>query len=81
MEWISVNDRLPEVPVKSYDFGVAVIACYRDYLGNLQVRPLEYERATVRKKVVFRWKWMFGNRIFDGGEVLYWMPLPTPPEG
>lgn len=74
--WIPVTDRLPEVGTKNNGWkDVTVIATDGKF-----VRPLIYERAIVRGKVVRRWKWLW-DRIYDGKPVTHWMPLPEPPKG
>lgn len=74
--WIPVTDRLPEAGTRSNGWGdVTVIATNGKF-----VRPLIYERAIVRGKVVWRWKWPW-DRIYDGNPVTHWMPLPEPPKG
>lgn len=74
--WIPVTDRLPEVGTRSNGWGdVTVIATNGKF-----VLPLIYERAIVRGKVVWRWKWLW-DRIYDGKPVTHWMTLPEPPKG
>lgn len=74
--WIPVTDRLPEAGTRSNGWGdVTVIATNGKF-----VQPLIYERAIVRGKVVWRWKWPW-DRIYDGNPVTHWMPLPEPPKG
>lgn len=74
--WIPVTDRLPEAGTRSNGWGdVTVIATNGKF-----VRPLIYEEAIVRGKVVWRWKWPW-DRIYDGNPVTHWMPLPEPPKG
>lgn len=74
--WIPVTDRLPEVGTRSNGWAdVTVIATNGKF-----VRPLIYERAIVRGKVVWRWKWLW-DRIYDGNPVTHWMSLPEPPKG
>lgn len=64
--WISVKDRLPEVvKTKSKYEQVTVIAT-----TGKAVRPMIYERACVRNKIVYRWKWIWG-RIYDGNDITY----------
>lgn len=74
--WIPVTDRFPEVGTKNNGWkDVTVIATDGKF-----VRPLIYERAIVRGKVVRRWKWLW-DRIYDGKPVTHWMTLPEPPKG
>lgn len=75
-DWISVKDRLPDVnQTKSGYESLTVIAT-----DGKSVRPMIYERACVKSKVKFRWKWMW-DRIYDGKDIIAWMPLPEPPKG
>lgn len=75
-EWISVNDRLPNVNrTKSGYESVTVIAT-----DGQNVRPMIYERACAKTKTKFRWKWVW-DRIYDGRDIIAWMPLPEPPKG
>ena len=74
-QWISVEERLPDVDKTQSGYEKQyVIAATKN-----GVRPLIFERACVRDKVVRRWKWVWG-RIYDGSPVTHWMPLPEPPE-
>lgn len=75
MCWIPVTERLPEVDITIAEYEeVTVIATNGKF-----VRPMIYERATVRKKTVRRWKWIW-DRIYDGPPVTHCMPLPKPPK-
>lgn len=74
--WIPVTDRVPEVSLRSNGWGdVTVIATNGKF-----VEPLICERAIIRGKEVWRWKWPW-NRGYDGDPVTHWMPLPKPPKG
>ena len=72
-EWVSVEDRLPELPNASW-CSRSIIVCDKD--GN--VAPLLWEREQVRGKTMERWKYHWG-RIYDVPEIAHWMPLPAPP--
>ena len=79
-EWISVEERLPELPDASW-CSRSIIVCDKDS----NVAPLLWARAQVRGKTVERWKYHWG-RIYNGPEITHWMPLPAspdrrPPEG
>lgn len=75
-QWISVKDRLPEVNRGGGGYEeITVIAT-----DGERVRPMIYERACVREKVKYRWKWIW-DRIYKGKPIVAWMPLPKPPKG
>ena len=63
-EWISVEDRLPKPHV-------GVIIAREVEPG----KPLRVESATLRGN---GWWKVYGTNVKKG--VLYWMPLPEPPE-
>lgn len=75
-KWISVKDRLPDVSrtVSGYE-EITVIAT-----DGESVRPMIYERACIRGKTKYRWKWIW-DRIYEGKPIVAWMPLPEPPKG
>ena len=73
-EWVSVNDRLPELPDKDYCSKMVITA----YEGNPKSRPMIYERSVVRGKRVERWKY-YWDRIADETPD-YWMSLSEPPK-
>lgn len=70
--WISVKDKLPELPNDDWAQKM-VIACYR----KNHVAPMIYERVIIRGKRVERWKYHW-CKVADE-EVTHWMPLPEPP--
>lgn len=75
-QWISVKDRLPEVNRGGGGYEeITVIAT-----DGESVRPMIYERACIRGKTKYRWKWIW-DRIYEGKPIVAWMPLPAPPEG
>jgi hypothetical protein len=73
IRWISVEEALPNVD-ESGGWELTVIAA--DDQGI--VKALTYEKAYVRKKYVYRWKYKWGT-IYDGNPIVAWMPLPEPP--
>lgn len=76
-EWISVKERLPEVPEETIYGGTGRIGCLVVANANKPtVMFMEYEHTTIRKKIVYRWKWR--DRI-SPWEVIHWMPLPDTP--
>lgn len=73
-QWVSVEDRLPNVNrTKGAYEEIGVLT-----FNGKTVKPLIYERALIRGKVVYRWKYMF-DRIYDG-VIIHWMPYPQPPK-
>ena len=78
-EWISVEDRLPNVNTKKIDYEeMGVLVCINSK-GFKRSSYRIYERCTVRGKTVYRWRFPFG-RISDEN-ITHWMPLPEPPKG
>ena len=74
-KWISVKDRLPDVNRTGSGYEeITVIAT-----DGESVRPMIYERACIRGKTKYRWKWIW-DRIYEGKPIVAWMPLPEPPE-
>ena len=74
MQWISVKDRVPELPPIRY-YVSRMVLTYRS--GDKRVTVMFYERTVVRGKAVERWK-TYWDRIGDAPD--FWMPLPEPPE-
>lgn len=73
--WIPVTEQLPEVDATRAGYEKKTVIA----TNGKFVRPMIYERATVRGKCVRRWKWIW-DRIYDGSPVTHWMPLPEPPK-
>lgn len=73
-EWVSVEERLPELPEKDW-CSKMVISCDK----NGHVAPMIWERAQVRGKMIERWKYHW-DRIYDGAGITHWMPLPDQPK-
>ena len=74
MQWIPVEERLPELPKSDY-CSVMVLTAYK---RNPRSRPMIYERSLVRGRRVERWKY-YWDRIADELPD-YWMPLLCPPK-
>jgi len=71
--WISVKERLPELPDREYCYVIV-----NTFLkGNANSAPMEYERTIVRGKREERWRWISGNLAYTPD---FWMPLPEPPK-
>lgn len=64
MEWISVNDRTPQVTGK-------YICCVEDKMGNRWSIPSDFS---------LEMKSWFGEYGEIKNKVTHWMPLPEPPE-
>ena len=75
MEWISVEDRLPDVHKTKSGYENAVVIA----TNGKVVRVMIYERACIYGKTKYRWKWMW-DTIYHGNDITHWMPLPAPPE-
>ena len=74
-EWISVEEQLPDTNKSASGYEqVTVIAT-----DGKRVRPMIYERACVRGKTKYRWKWIW-DKIYDGNPITYWTSLPELPE-
>ena len=69
MEWISVEDRLPET--------MDDVLCWYEYF-----RFGEYQCMFQKCGVGFCVHGMWGGEVAQGymAKVLYWMPLPEPPK-
>ena len=73
--WVSVDDRLPEIPEGRYGVMCNVMV---DNCSSTKVMSLLYEKDTVRGKTVCRWKW-YGK--ISPWNVTHWKPLSEPPKG
>lgn len=74
-EWVSVEERLPQLPTNSDWCSIMVITTRKN---DTKSRLMIYERAIVRGKRVERWKY-YWDKIADELPD-YWMPLPEPPD-
>jgi len=75
-DWISVNDGLPNVNTSKSGYeDIKVLVCIKGYKKST---CRIYERACVRNKVVYRWKYM-NDRICDE-EITHWAYFPEPPK-
>lgn len=73
--WISVEKRLPDVNKSASNYEeVMVIAT-----DGKSVLPMIYERACIRGKNKYRWKWVW-YVTYDQNPITYWMPLPKLPK-
>lgn len=77
MKWISVKDRLPDIPgdEKSWAHVPVIVAIKRSKKST----PMIYERAVIRGKTVYRWKYIW-DRIYYDNDIFAWMPFPKPPK-
>ena len=73
--WVSVGERLPEIPEGRYGVMCNVMV---DNCSSTKVMSLLYEKDTVRGKTVCRWKW-YGK--ISPWNVTHWKPLPEIPRG
>jgi hypothetical protein len=77
MKWISVKDRLPDIPGDEKSWAhVPVIVAIK---GSKKSTPMIYERAVIRGKTVYRWKYIW-DRIYYDNDIFAWMPFPKPPK-
>ena len=75
--WVKTADRMPDIPGDEKSWAhVSVIAAER---GSKKSGPMIYERAVIRGKTVYRWKYVW-DRIYDGNDIFAWMPYPESPE-
>lgn len=75
--FVSVKERLPELPDEDYVSMIVIAACKNDN-GKKWTVPLEYQRTLIHGKRVERWAYLW-DRLFNF-EVTHWMPLPEPPD-
>lgn len=66
MNWISINDRLPEIPADapSYARQVRVIVCWGESWAEMK-----YVRKEIRGKTVERFEWLGRINTFP---IAYW---------
>lgn len=75
-QWISVKDRLPDANRTGSGYEeITVIAT-----DGESVHPMIYERACIRGKTKYRWKWIW-DRIYEGKPIVAWAELPKLPKG
>lgn len=75
--WVRTADRMPDIPGDEKSWAhVSVIAAER---GSKKSSPMIYERAVIRGKTVYRWKYVW-DRIYDGNDIFAWMPYPEAPK-
>lgn len=76
-QWIMAADRMPDIPGDEKSWAhVSVIVARK---GSKKSSPMIYERAIIRGKTVYRWKYVW-DRIYYGDDIFAWMPFPEPPE-
>lgn len=76
-QWVRTADRMPDIPGDEKSWAhVSVIAAKK---GSKKSGPMIYERAVIRGKTVYRWKYVW-DRIYDGDDIFAWMPYPESPE-
>lgn len=75
--WVRTADRMPDIPGDEKSWAhVSVIAAKR---GSKKSSPMIYERAVIRGKTVYRWKYVW-DQIYDGNDIFAWMPYPEAPK-
>ena len=73
-EWISVEDRLPDV---DGSYIVMTIKSWEPGREPFRVMVMEFETREINGKTVKRWKW--GDKA-SMWRVSHWMPLSKSPE-
>lgn len=75
-KWISVEERLPELPQSAGLYKkVRVIVAWGNSPEN--VAECTYCEEPVRNKMVRRWRTSYG---LCNMSITHWMPLPSPPD-
>ena len=75
--WTNVEDGMPHVPGDINGHGEITVAVM--FKTEQRVHTMIYERAIVRNKTVYRWKWPW-NLIYRDGGIIRWAYLPQPPQ-
>lgn len=76
-QWIRTADRMPDIPGDEKSLAhVSVIAAKK---GSKKSGPMIYERAVIRGKTVYRWKYIW-DQIYDSDDIFAWMSYPESPE-
>lgn len=77
MDWINIKHGLPKLSDHIYASSDKVLIAYK-FNDKLLVSTGYLHRDKVRGKEVIRWK--DGDGYIMHYEVLYWAPLPEPPQ-
>ena len=72
MDWIDVNESLPQVGIDSVYSSTWVLVSYK-FDGRQYVAEAKFVKVTPPY-----WKNVFGDKML-ANEVTHWMPLPQPP--
>lgn len=75
--WTNVEDGMPSIPGDVSGHGEITAAVM--FKTEQRVHTMIYERAIVRGKTVYRWKWPW-DRIYSDGGIIRWAYLPQPPK-
>ena len=75
--WTNVEDGMPSIPGDVSGHGEITVAVM--FKTEQRVHTMIYERAIVRGKTVYRWKWPW-DRIYSDGGIIRWAYLPQPPK-
>lgn len=85
MEWISVNDQLPEEGKVIIIYGRPSIYEYPDYvckLGQVEVEAVmtSFDQYAGEEQKCLHFNSLDGEISFYLENITHWMPLPDPPE-
>ena len=75
--WTNVEDGVPSIPGDVNGYGKITVAVM--FKTDQRVTTMIYERAIIRGKTVYRWKWPW-DRIYSYGDIIRWAYLPQPPK-
>lgn len=75
--WTNVEDGMPIIPGDINGHGEITVAVM--FKTEQRVTTMIYERAIIRGKTVYRWKWPW-DRIYSYGDIIRWAYLPQPPQ-
>jgi hypothetical protein len=78
MEWISVQERLPEPNNPRYETKTIIVSVHCDSWAHDKSMVFDWVTEDVRGKVISRFKWR-DRLVIPQWVVTHWMPLPEKP--